>query len=421
MDDVKLDIPERMNAAETFVDANVEEGRGDQLAIHYVGDGSRHTYNDVLDGVNRAGNGLRHLGIDLEQRVMLLLLDSPEFVHFFFGAIKIGAIPVPINTLLRPSDYEYLLNDSRARALVVSEPLLETIEPIRGQLRYLRHLIVASGPGGGEPELPPPAIGHAVHAAPELTQAVSGRLAAEQLSSDDPCFWLYSSRTTGFPKGTVHLQHDMQVCADTYARHVLEIKEDDVTFSVAKLFFAYGLGNALYSPFRVGASTVLYPGRPEASAVFDILQTYRPSIFYSVPTGFTALLASLDQPEPETLSSVRLCVSAGEELPQAIYERWLARYGLEILDGIGSTEVLQMFIANRPGAVRPGSSGQIVPGYEARIIDEHGAQVPVGEIGDLLVKGDSTCAFYWNRHEQTKATIEGAWDHPDGRQVPDRR
>ena len=414
-----IEIPDRMNAASDFVDANVEAGHASKVAIHYVADGSTHTYEDVLTGVNRVGNALRGLGLDVEQRVMLLLPDSPDFVCSFFGAIKIGAVPVPANTMLTPADYEFLLNDSRARVLVVSEPLLSNIEPIRNQLHYLRHLVVAPGPDGEAPELPAASKSTAVHSLTELCTAAASDLDAEEMSKDDPCLWLYSSGTTGLPKGTVHLQHDMLVCANTYARQVLAISEADLTFSVAKLFFAYGLGNALYFPFSVGASTVLYPGHPGPAPVFDVLQRYCPSIFYAVPTSYAGLLAYPDAPAPETLSSLRACVSAGEALPAALYKHWRQRYGHEILDSIGSTEVLHNFIANRPGEARPGSSGQIVPGYEARVVDDNGDEVPPGKVGDLLIKGDSTCAFYWNRHEQTKATIEGAWIRTGDKYVVD--
>ncbi len=404
-----VEIPDRMNAATAFIDDNVEAGRGDRIAIHYTPDDSTLTYAEVLAAVNRAGNALRDIGIDLEQRVLLLLLDGPDFVSCFFGAIKIGSVPIPTNTLLEPDDYEYLLNDSRARALIVSEPLLKRIEPIRNRLLYLRHLIVAPGPDGAEPELPASSGAQSVYSLGEITASAAPELDPEPMSKDDPCFWLYSSGTTGFPKGTVHLQHDMLYCADTYGRHVIAIRDTDVTFSVAKLFFAYGLGNALYFPFRVGASTVLFPGRPEPAAVFEIIERTAPTILYSVPTSYGAMLAHEGAPGRKALASVRICVSAGEALPPALYDRWLERYGVEILDGIGSTELLHMFIANRPGAVRPGSSGQIVPGYEARIVDEHGHDAPVGQIGDLLIKGDSTCALYWNRHRQTKETILGEW------------
>jgi benzoate-CoA ligase len=402
-----------VNAALEFVDANVEAGRADNVAIRYVADDSEHTYGDVLRAVNRTGNALRSLGIDVEQRAMLLLPDSPEFVAAFFGAIKAGVVPIPVNTLLTAEDYVYLLNDSRARALVVSQTLLDIIVPVLGELRHLRHLVVADPPPSttARPgaELAAPTGRVAVHGLTDLVGAASTELDPAPMSPDDACFWLYSSGTTGFPKGAVHLQHDMRVCAESYAGRVLGIGAPDVTYSVAKLFFAYGLGNALYFPFRVGATTILDPGRPTPEAVFDVLRKYQPTIFYSVPTNYGALLASPARPSRAELASLRICVSAGEALPQALFQRWLEHYGLEILDSIGSTEVLHMFIANRPGAARPGSSGEIVPGYEARIVDARDDPVATGVVGDLLIKGDSTCAFYWNRHEQTKATLLGDW------------
>ena len=408
-----------MNAAAEFVDANVEAGSGDKVAIHYVPDGSTHTYVDVLSGVNRVGNALLGLGLDIDQRVMLLLPDGPDFVYSFFGAIKIGAVPVPTNTLLTADDYEYLLNDSRAGALIVAAPLLNSIEPIRERLHHLHHLIVASEPDSGTPELPAATATTAVHSLPELCAAASTDLDARDRSKDDPCFWLYSSGTTGNPKGAVHRQRDMLVCAAAYARHVLAISSRDLTFSVAKLFFAYGLGNALYFPFSVGASTVLDPRRPEPAAVFDVLQRYRPSLFYSVPTGYASLLAYPDAPPRQALSSLRLCASAGEALPSSLYARWQQRYGHELLDGIGSTEVLHTFISNRPGAVKPGSSGQVVAGYEACIVDEEDNPVQRGVVGDLLIKGDSIFAVYWNRPELTKATFDGAWIRTGDRYLVD--
>jgi benzoate-CoA ligase family protein len=402
---------DRMNAATRFVDANVENGRAAKIAIRYAADDSELSYGEVWRAVNRAGNAIRNLGISMEQRVLLLLPDGPDFVATFFGAIKAGVVPVPVNTLLKSDDYHYLLNDSRASAILVSEALLEVLEPVRGDLPYLRHLIVADappGPDGAAAAALPRASGrHAVHALSPLLEAASAELDPEPMSPDDACFWLYSSGTTGFPKGTVHLQHDMGVCTDSYAAGVLSISANDITYSVAKLFFAYGLGNALYFPFSVGATTILDPARPTPATVFRVLQRYQPTIFYSVPTNYGALLSAPEA--PATLAGLRHCVSAGEALPEALYEAWMARYGLEILDSIGSTEVLHMFIANRPGAARAGSSGQIVPGYEARIVDSDDCPVPIGEVGELLIKGDSTCAFYWNRHEQTKATLLGDW------------
>lgn len=406
---VDLALPERMNASTDFLDANLEAGRGDKTAIRYAADGSSLSYAEVAEAAARAGNGLLELGLQIEQRVMLLLLDTPEFPAAFFGAIRAGLVPVPTNTLLKPADYRYLLQDSRARALVVSAPLLRKVTPILGELRFLRHLIVGSDPDGGPVEIPDTPDGIAVHRLEEIMAAASPELDPVILGKDDPCLWLYSSGTTGFPKGTVHLQHDMLVCCRTYGHHVLRLGEGDVTYSVAKLFFAYGLGNALYFPFHVGATTVLHPGRPTPETVFEVLAEYRPTVFYSVPTGYGALLAYPEPPEPEALSSLRVCVSAGEALPGTLLERWQRRYGVPILDGIGSTEVLQMFISNRPDDVKPGSTGKIVPGYGARVVDEHDHDVPRGEVGDLLIRGDSTCAFYWNKHEQTKDTIQGHW------------
>jgi len=344
-----VDLPDRMNAAVDFVDANVEAGWGDRLAIIDASDGSTFTYNDVLEGVNRTGNALRSLGVRRDERVMMIMLDSPEFVFTFFGAIKIGAVPIPTNTMLKPADYQYMIDDSRARVLVISEALLPLVEPIRARLNSLDEIIVVGRPAGD---------GLSYR---ELTGSASPDLSPADLGKDDACFWLYSSGTTGFPKGAVHLQHDMKVASDLYALPTLGITGTDRTFSVAKLFFAYGLGNGLYFPFRVGAATVLYPGRPEPTRVFEIIDAHRPTLFFSVPTSYAGLLAIDDAAGRFDTSSVRLCVSAGEALPPALYERWKERFGVEILDGIGSTEILHIFISNRPGRVKPGSTGEIRP------------------------------------------------------------
>jgi len=351
----------------------------------------------VYAGANRAGNMLRRLGVTLEQRVVLLLPDGPEFVSSFWGALKIGAVPVPTNTLLKPRDYEYILRDSRAAVVIAGEPLVAAIEEVRPRLPDLTHVVVVGRPAAGQL-----AYGELVGAErPELAPAATTR--------DDVAFWQYTSGTTGTPKAAVHLQHDMLVCCEAFGRHVLEIGPEDRTFSVAKLFFAYGLGNALYFPFHVGASTVLYPGRPEPAKVFEVITRERPTLFYAVPTAYAAMLQVADAEGRYDLRSVRVCSSAGEPLPKAIYERWLERFGLEILDGIGSTEMCHTFIANRRGNVRPGSSGTVVPGYEAKLVDDAGREVAVGEVGNLMVKGDSACSCYWNQHERTKQTIEGEW------------
>jgi benzoate-CoA ligase len=396
MGDEIVKLPDEFNAATYYVDRNVHEGRGERVAIE-CGD-ERVTYRQVLDRVNRAGNALRdQLGVRMEERIQLILLDTPEFAYSFFGAIKIGAVPIPTNTLWKPADFEYVLNDSRARVAIVSAALLPQLDAIPHQrLRYLREVVVVGAPS---------ATGDyrsfdwlLEHGGPELE--------AERTSKDDAAFWLYSSGSTGAPKGCVHLQHDPVVCSELYARGVLGMTEDDRCFSVAKLFFAYGLGNALYFPFGVGAKTILHPGPPTPPNVFDIVARRKPTLLFSVPTSYAQLLA---QPGEQDLSSVRYAVSAGEALPPAIFERFRQRFGVTILDGIGSTEICHIFISNQPDAIRSGSSGKPVAGYETRLLDDEGQPVPTGEVGNLLVKGDSTCALYWNKHEQTKNTIEGHW------------
>lgn len=392
----QLGVPPVFNAAAHFVDRNVAEGRGSNVAIECGN--ARITYDDVLRNVNRCGAALRdRLGVRPEERVLILLHDSPEFIYAFFGAIKIGAVAVPLNTLWKPADYEFVIRDARPSVLVVGSELLPQIEavPIESR-RSVRHLVVAG----------PAAVPEGGSDLDGLMARAATTLDAEVTSRDSPAFWLYSSGSTGAPKGCVHLHHDMAVCAELYGKGILGITERDRTFSVPKLFFGYGLGNALYFPFSVGATTILWPGAPTPANVYAVIEKHRPTIFYSVPTGYGMLLA---QPGDFDLASVRLAVSAGEALPPALFERFKQRYGIEILDGIGSTEALHMFITNRPGAIRPGSSGQLIPGYAARILDDAGAEVPCGEIGNLWISGDSICAGYWNQHEKTKDTIQGHW------------
>ena len=399
-----LRIPEIFNVATYFVDRNHILGRGTNVAIE-CGD-VRLTYDDVLRNVNRCGNALRRLGVRSEERVLLLLHDGPEFVYSFFGAIKIGAVPVPLNTLWKAADYQYVIGDSRATVLIVSAVLLPTIQSIPPVERpSLRHVIVASGPDS-------PGSNESTHTYTPfglLLARGAAELEAEPTNRDAPAFWLYTSGSTGTPKGCVPLHHDMVVCAELFGKGVLGIRATDRCFSVAKLFCAYGLGNALSFPFSVGATTVLWPGAPTPQNVYDVIENHRPTLFFSVPTGYGMLLAHSRPGHDFDLSSIRLAVSAGEALPAALYERFKQRFGVDIIDGIGSTEVLHMFISNRPGAVRPGSSGRLVAGYEARLLDESGQPTPPGQIGNLWISGDSVCASYWNQHEKTKNTIEGRW------------
>jgi benzoate-CoA ligase len=355
------------------------------------------SYADVLELTNRTGNALRDLGIGMEDRVLVLCLDAPEFLGAFWGAIKIGAVPIPVNTLMRGADYLYFLQDSRAKAAVISAPLLAEAGPVLAGAPQLRHVLVAGGKPGA----------HLSYEA--CLEKASSRLEAAPTSRDDAAFWLYSSGSTGRPKGAVHLHHDMVVCYETYARQVLGLGSRDRVFSAAKLFFAYGLGNAGYFPMGAGAESVLSPHRPTPDSVFEILTRHRPTMFFGVPTLYAAMLAVKDAHERWDLSSLRLCVSAGEALPDEIYSRWKERFGVEIIDGIGTTEILHIFLSNRPGAARPGSTGLPVPGYEAIIVDDAGLPVKQGEIGNLRVKGESTMAYYWNKHEKTKDTLHGHW------------
>lgn len=390
-----LELPERLNAAEVFVDSHLDHGREAKPAI--LCRDKIVSYGRLHENVNRMGNVLKKLGVRIEERVGILMPDTPEWVYTFYGSMKIGAVAVPMNTMLKPKDYEYLLNDSRARVIVVHPSLKPKIDEIRDELRFLEHVLVAGESGLGE---------HSLGAA---LKASDPKLKATDTSKDDMAFWLYSSGTTGFPKGTIHLHHDMIVEADLYAKRTIGVRESDVSFSVAKLFFAYGLGNGLYFPLRTGGTTVLLPDRPTPEKVFETIDRYQPTVFYSVPTSYAATLHLAEKSGRDSLGRVRMCVSAGEPLPSHLFEKWEERFGMQIMDGIGSTEILHIFISNRPGNARPGSTGQIVEGYEAKIVDENGVEVPPSTVGTLMIKGDSIASGYWNKHEQTKETFCGEW------------
>ena len=392
-----MKFPEQFNAATYFVDRHVLEGRGDRVAFE-CGD-EQVTYAQLSGRVNCLGNALRgSLSVRMEERVLLLLLDTPEFAYSFFAALKIGAVAVPVNTLLRVHEYEHLLNDSRARVAIVSESLMHLIQQIpRSKLPFFQHLIVSGRAADDTQSLS------------DLLMTNAPELDAAPTCQDDAAFWLYSSGSTGPPKACIHLHHDMVVTAELYGRGVLRITETDRFFSVAKLFFAYGLGNGLYFSLAVGATSILLPDPPSPENVYAVIERQRPTLFFSVPSNYAALLAARRESEDFDLSSVRCAVSAGEALPPALFHRFKARFGVEILDAIGSTEALHMFISNRPGAVRPGSSGQVIPGCEVKLLNNEGQAVPVGEMGTLWVKSDAVCSGYWNKHEKTKETIHGHW------------
>ena len=385
----------RYNAAETFVDAH-RGVRDDRIAIRCQG--ASVTYGELAANVDRAGNALKALGVQMEQRVVMQIVDTPAFVYAFFGAIKIGAIPVPTNTLLTSHDLRYILEDTRAVAIVVSAPLLPKVLELRPDLPRLRHVLV-TGAGASD----------GVLSFEDVLKAADDELEPVDTTRDDPCFWLYSSGTTGFPKGAVHLQHDMLYSCETFGAKILQTTEGDRYFTVSPLFHAYGLGNGVFTPFYTGASAVYKPERPTPDLVYGLVTSERPTVLFSTPTFFAALLAYPEEGFRYDVSSLRFAFSAGEALPKPLFDAWKKRFGIEIVDGIGSTEMMHVFISNRPGSARGGTSGQVVPGYKAKIVDDAGAELPAGQSGHLWVSGDSCCAYYWNQHEKSKATFRGEW------------
>jgi benzoate-CoA ligase len=379
-----MELPREYNAAVDLVGRNA--GRAAKAA--FIDDAGTTTYGQLAERVDRAANALRDLGLERENRIAIAMLDSADWVALFLGAIKAGIVPVALNTLLTPSDYEYQLKDSRSRALFVSEPLLKNFDGMKAKCRDLKHVVsnVKEFISGGAPR---------AEAAPTLR--------------DDMCFWLYSSGSTGAPKGTVHLHSHLILTAELYAKGVLGMREPDVIFSAAKLFFAYGLGNSMTFPMAMGATTVLMAERPTPDAVFKRLTEKKPTIFFGVPTLYAGMLASPSFPRKEQLS-LRVCVSAGEALPPAIGNDFTKRTGVEILDGIGSTEMLHIFLSNRPGEVRYGTTGKPVPGYELRLVDDRGGVITKpDELGELQIGGPTSAIMYWNQREKTKSTFQGPW------------
>ncbi len=391
-----MTYPRIYNAAVDMVDRNVAEGRADKIA--FSDPLATLTYGELQARCDRFGNLLATYGLEREARVALLLLDTVDFPVAFWGAIKAGVVPVCLNTLLTAEQYAYILADCRARALFVSPPLLPVVQSRLGELRHLKHIFVC----GGEP--PPFAL--SLHE--ELGRQPEQFEAADTFA-DETAFWLYSSGSTGMPKGVRHVHTSPMETARLCGQQCLGIHADDVVFSAAKLFFAYGLGNAMSFPLSVGASAVLLPERPTPEAVFSVLTRYQPTLFFGVPTLYAAMLASPEGSRQHGSQRLRLCVSAGEALPAEVGKATAARFGVEVLDGVGSTEMLHQYVCNSPGKVRYGTSGRPVPGYEVRLVDEHGAEVADGEVGEMLVKGPSAAEGYWNQRAKSKATFEGGW------------
>jgi benzoate-CoA ligase len=398
-------FPEQFNLATYYLDARIEEGFGGKIAV-YCGN-KQYTYLDVQRMANQIGNALQRLGVEMEDRVLIVLPDSIEFVAAWFGVAKIGAVITMVNTILPAADYEYYLDYTRAKVAFVEASVLERFTPAASTSPYLKHTIVVGAKVSGSLE---GVEGRStVRSFIRITMESPETLETAPTKRDDIAIWLFTSGSTGHPKAAVHLQHDLPYNTECYAKQVLGINKDDITLSVPKLFFGYATGTNLLFPFAVGGATALFTGRSTAETMYEMIQKHRPTILTSVPTMINAMLQIEGAKERYDLSSLRFCLSAGEALPPELYQRWVDTFGVEILDGIGSAEMFHIYITNYPGDVKLGSLGRIVPGYEAMIVNAEGRKVPDGEMGTLRVKGDSAALCYWNAHETSKATFAGDW------------
>jgi benzoate-CoA ligase family protein len=403
-DDAITAIPRDYNFAEDILRRNLAAGRAGKIA--YIDPRGNLTYGGLAERVARFANVLRGLGIAPEQRILICLTDTIDWPTAFLGAIKAGVVAVPVNTLLNENDYRFMLTDSRAKLLVVSQELYPRFAGLIAACPELKHVIVSGSDGEGE------------RGFEDLIAAASADDITAATTRDDMCFWLYTSGSTGQPKGAVHVHASLRLTANLYGSPIAGVTADDLVYSVAKLFFAYGLGNAMTFPLAAGATTVLMPGRPTPDAVAELLRRHPVTTFFAVPTFYAAFLASAAAPPREALT-LRTCVSAGEALPVEVGRRWRERYGIDILDGLGSTEMLHIFLSNRAGDVRPGTSGKPVPGYEVRLLDEEARPVKRGEIGELQVRGPTAAAMYWNKRAQSRSTFAGEWTNSGDKYVED--
>ena len=405
----ELNLPRRFNAAQYFIDRNVEEGRGDKQAI--LSEDRTYTYSQLLEKVNQAANMLAGLDVRMENRVMLLLLDSPEMIFCFYGAIKLGAVPIPTNILMKSQDFLHVINDSRARVLLVDSVFLPEIEKILDQILFPIKIVVVGGQDHGHLSFD------------QLMGMADTEFETAKTTPDDVAFWLYSGRNPEMLMAAIHHHSHMVYCSEAYARGMLGMTEEDRALA-SFLFFAYGLGNGAYFPFAVGATTILTSHRPTPELVYDDLVKFSPTLFFTVPTLLGALADyKIDcrkegKALPE-ISSLRACISSAEILSPEVYERFKEEFGVEVLDGTGSTEICHIFLSNRFEEVRQGSTGKVVPGYATRLLDDDGKPVAPGQIGNLLVSGGSIASAYWNQREETKLNMQGEWFVTGDRYVVD--
>ena len=387
------------NAAAYFIDRHADKDYRNKPAFIEALTGKEISYAALAAETGKMASLYERNGIRPEDRAAMIVLDQIEFPVIFWGSLKAGVVPVAINTLLSTDIYEFILRDSRARALFVSQELLPVVEPLFGKIDTLEKVFFIGGkvPNG------------CLSFGEELGKSQTRDLMPA--SADECAFWLYSSGSTGQPKGVRHMHRSLKATADTYGAQVLGIGHDDVVYSAAKFFFAYGLGNAMTFPLSVGATTVILSARPTPDAVLDILNRFKPSVFYGVPTLYAAMNAALESGKFKVEHRLRRCVSAGEALPRDVGLRWEQHTGCEILDGVGSTEMLHIFLSNKPGEVEYGTSGSPVPGYEVRLVDEAGTDIGDDGVGELLVKGESGAIEYWNLRDKSRETFEGWWTH----------
>lgn len=406
--DVTVDfdeVPAEFNATTYFVDRHLQENRGDKIA--FIDDQGSYSYAELAERVNRAANALKSLGLRQEARVAMAVLDCVEFPAMFWGAIKAGIVPMCLNTLLTTEHYRYILGHGRAQVLLVSEPLLSNFLPILDELPTLEHVVVVGQDGHGYPLLG------------ELTAAAAGSFQAVTTSRDDVAFWLNSSGSTGNPKGVKHRHASPYWGSKLFGRQVLGIREDDLVFSAAKLFFAYGIGNANFFPLDIGATTVLMAERPTPQSVMRVLREHNPTIFGGVPTLYAALLADQGNKRETGSDRLRICISAGEALPEEVGVSWRQRFGVDILDGVGSTEMLHIFLSNRPEDIRYGTSGKVVPGYLGKLVDGSGEPVEQGGLGELVVNGPTAADGYWNERGKSISTFVGPWTYTGDKYTQD--